>query len=196
MKTKYAIIGILFVGICLAGYWKWLDISFSKPHEWRNLREDPSRKQTLQKVIFPSGPEENPVWFANSYSPESVSITTDRTITIDHEFEFHFDHGFSMKDFANLGGSFTPQISKPVRVRMTMPKVPKAKQFYPYAQIQWYRKYYLVDHYIDGAQDKNPARLNSNGTIDAVHDGAWEGWVDVYQGGTSKGLSQLYDVAN
>lgn len=168
--------------------------TFLRRDEWRNLREDSSKKPVFQKVKFPASPEQSTFWLENRNTPEGVSINTKHSVDVEYQFEFHSDHGFTSKDFVNLGGNFIERFHKPVVVGITSGRIPMGKCYYPYVQLQWHRKYYLVDHYIGGVQDKNPARLNAMGETDATHDGSWEVWADVDTGGTSVGLSRLYDI--
>ena len=193
MKIKFAVVLIIFGVLCLGGYWKMMHPAFLQRDEWRNLREDPIKNSTFQKVVFPPGAKQNTFWLENRNTPDGVKITSKHRIDVDYQFEFHFAHGFAVQDFVNLGGDFTKSFHKPVEVSMTSYLVPMGKRFYPYVQLQWERRYYLVDHYVGNMQDKNPVRLNANGETDATHDGSWEGWADVYTGGHSQGLSGLYN---
>ena len=194
MKIKFAVVLIIFGGLCFGGYWKVTHSFFLQRDEWRNLREDTIKDPIFQKAVFPPGANQNTFWLENRNAPEGMKITSKHSIDVDYQFAFHFAHGFTIQDFVNLGGDFTKSFHKPVEVNMTSGRIPIGKRFYPYAQLQWDRKYYLVDHYIGGMQDKNPARLNSKGETDTTHDGSWEGWADIYDGGTSVGFSALYDI--
>ena len=192
MKIKFAIVSVIFGGLCFGGYWKWSHSALLQRDEWKNLREDPTKKPILQKVKFPTKTDKNTFWLENHNTSKGVRITVKHSVDVDYQFGFHFAHGFTVRDFVNLGGDFTKGFHKPMKVSMTSYLVPMGKRFYPYVQLQWERRYYLVDHYVGGVQDKNPARLNANGETDAAHDGSWEGWADVYTGGHSQGLSGLY----
>src|SRR5690606_19269943 len=106
MKSKFVVIGFLFIALCLGEYGRWMQPDLFQHSEWKNLREDPQKKATLEKVAFPSNPRRNSLWFENRNTPGGISITARQTIMVDHQFSFQFNHDFSIKEFENLGGTF------------------------------------------------------------------------------------------
>ncbi len=164
--------------------------------EWENLRKDPAKTPIAQHAYFPSGPSINLDWAENRTGVDGATGSWTQNIEVSHAFELGFDLSVSPVDLADLGFSFTESFQNTYGTSfgITSPPIPNMKHCYPYVHLHWNREHYLLDHYIPAGPHRNSLRLNTNGEIDATHDGSWEGWADDYPGGASPGWSEMYNI--
>ncbi len=129
--------------------------------EWENLRTDSGNPFDLQTKQFPPGPSVGNFWQQAEVGAGPRDATFTGTIYTEESDTIGASGGFTIEDFFTFGIDASHTWSKSYGTEFGVgAQVSEGKQRYFYIELDWYRKNYLVDHYVESGWDKNPARTD------------------------------------